>query len=91
MGELILTLVYGISELPNGETHMGLAERALGGILYTFTREFQVACIINRISRQSRTSRTNSHFETQLSIRLSSFARGAISDQEEEQNVPRRC
>lgn len=54
MGELILTLVYGISKLPDGETHMGLAERALGGILYTFTREFQVACVVNRISRRSR-------------------------------------
>lgn len=53
MGQLILTLVYGISELPNGETHMGLAEKALRGILYTFTREFQVACIVNRISRES--------------------------------------
>lgn len=62
MGGLILTLVYGISELPNGETHIGLAERALGGILYTFTREFQVACIVNRISRESRTRCTVSCF-----------------------------
>ena len=61
MGQLMLTLIYGISQLPDGESHMGLAERALGGILFTFTltftRDFHTACLVNDISRESQIRR----------------------------------
>ncbi|KAG8220283.1 cytochrome P450 [Butyriboletus roseoflavus] len=51
IGQVILTLVYGITKLPEGESHLALAERALGGILFTFTREFHIACFLNDLSR----------------------------------------
>ncbi|KAF8555157.1 cytochrome P450 [Imleria badia] len=51
IGQVILTLVYGIAKLPEGESHLALAERALGGILFTFTREFNIACFLNELSR----------------------------------------
>jgi hypothetical protein len=54
IGQVILTLVYGIPNLPEGESHLALAERALGGILFTFTREFHVACLLNELSSTSR-------------------------------------
>lgn len=54
MGQVILILVYGISKLPEGESHLALAERAQGGILFTFTQEFYIACFFNEISSMPR-------------------------------------
>ena len=54
IGQVILTLVYGIPKLPEGESHLALAERALGGILFTFTREFNFACFLNELSSMPR-------------------------------------
>lgn len=84
IGQVILTLVYGINKLPEGESHLALAERALGGILFTFTPEFYVACLLNDLSGMPQNRQVSSALTLYASFRLDTPSRMVIPSQETE-------